>query len=204
MRLSRIATILLAVLVTVAPAAIALAQIAPPSIAGTWTLDANVTIEGEEVPCVFHGTTTITQDGFAVSGPANLTLVSGPDTCPGEMSGTLTGEVGTGNFGETLVSGAIDGGSPAGSADFNGSFSAPMAGIAGPRALVAMALAMQAQSGNGSISVGSGPFAGASGTWMASAPAVPTLQPLGLLILVALLLAVGYIVLRRQGLQRPA
>ncbi|MGD8329488.1 MAG: IPTL-CTERM sorting domain-containing protein [Acidobacteriota bacterium] len=204
MKISRSATFLLAVLVTVAPAAVALAQIGPPSIAGTWTLDANVTIEGEELPCVYNGTTTITQDGSVVSGPANLSLVSGPAACPGELSGTLTGEVGTGNFGEALVSGAIDGGSPAGSADFNGSFSAPMAGIAGPRALVAMALAMQAQSGNGSLNVVSGPFAGAGGTWMASAPAVPTLQPLGLLILVGLLLAAGYIVLRRQGLQRPA
>jgi hypothetical protein len=202
MRLFRICAALFAATIIIVPAATALAQ--GPSIAGTWTLNATVTPEGEEAACFFEGSTTLTQDGSTVSGPATLSLVSGPESCPGELSGTLNGTVGVSKVGDTTVNGTITGGSPAGEASFTGTFSPVLAGIASPRSLVAMALAFQASSGSGSISVGSGPFAGAGGTWMASAPAAPAFNPLGLLILVALLLIAGYIALRRQEAQRPA
>jgi len=205
MKLSRICAALFAASIIIVPAATAFAQAAPPSIAGTWALHAEVTPEGEEVPCIFEGTTTLAQEGTAVNGPATLSLVSGPASCPAELSGTLDGTVGIGRIGETTVSGTIKGSAPAGDADFSGTFSPVVVSIASPRALVAMALAMQApMSGSGSISVGTGPFAGAGGTWMASAPAVPMLNPLGLLLLVALLLLAGYIALRRQQARRPA
>jgi hypothetical protein len=205
MKPSRIVMPLVVAVLAAIPAGAALGQVAPPDLSGMWTLEANVTTEGEELPCVYRGSVDLAQDGSTVNGPANLALVSGPMSCPAELTGVLTGTAAYGQFNEPIVSGSIDGGSPSGVADFNGSFSEPVVGIARGGMLL-MAMAMQAPStGNGSVNVTSGPFAGTGGSWTAtSAGAVPTLAPLGLTILVALLLAAGFFVLRRQQLDHAA
>lgn len=201
MKLFRVALSLLAACSLALPIAVAEGQAAIPDVSGAWTLDLSASLPDDEVPCVFTGSAVITQSGDQVTGPADLTLASGPAACPGEMTGTLTGTVFLGQLGEPTVNGVIEG--ALGEAAVEGTFTTAMVAAAG---LLAAALPMQEPtSGGGSMSVTTGPFAGTGGTWSAAAAApVPTLAPLALTALVLLLLAAGFFVLRRQELHRAA
>jgi hypothetical protein len=202
MRLHRVVMSVAATCVAMAPIGIAHGQ-GPADISGTWALDASVSLPDELIPCVYEGSAVVSQTADTVTGPTDLALVSGSSSCPAEMAGTLSGKVSLGKIGETVVNGVIDGGA-LGQAAFTGSFTTVVAPVAAA-GFMATAIVMQGpSSGVGSIGVTAGPFTGASGTWAAAvAPAVPTLGPLVLTILVALLLAAGFLILRRQQAPRP-
>jgi hypothetical protein len=180
--------------------ALALAASAEAQVAvdfsGTWRLSVEATEpvpqaataptlaskQGE--PCVYAGTVMLTQDGAMVSGPVQLFLVSGPDSCPAEMSGNLTGTLSASDvMGSFLISGMIDGGDPSGVTSISGTLS-PNPG------------------GSGVLAVTQGGFAGTDGTWMAvlqqSVLEIPGLGPVGLALLTVLLLAAGAWILARS------
>lgn len=169
-----------------------------PGFAGTWNLDVEAiepqvdpasaapilgSKQGE--PCLYSGTVTLSQDGAQVAGPAELFLVSGPASCPAEMSGNLTGTITTGELvGSYLISGMIDGSDPSGVVSFSGSLS-PNPG------------------GSGDFAVTQGDFLGTSGSWMAVlqqsiVDEIPVLGRFGLALLTALLLAGGAWILARS------
>ena len=156
-----------------------------PDLTGLWRLTTTVqleTVEGQ-LPCVFEGSTKIVQNGTELTGLADLQLLSGPDACPAEMNGDLSGFVETGGNGiGTFVAGNISG--PLGLAFFQGQLSS-------------------ANEAAGSMAVEQGDFAGQGGTWSAGLLGsldIPTLTPLGLTVLILGLLAVGALLLRRARL----
>jgi hypothetical protein len=135
-------------------------------------------------PCLYSGTVVLTQVGDQVSGPAELFLISGPASCPAEMSGMLTGTLSAGDvMGSMLISGMIDGADPSGVTTFSGTLS-PNPG------------------GSGDFAVTQGDFIGTGGTWLAvlqqSILEIPGLGPLGLGLLTVLLLAAGAWILARS------
>lgn len=173
-------------------------------LTGTWTLELEAVPNEEEVvpesaahqagpvlepkgvaiePCIYSGTVVATQDGANWTGPAELSLVSGPAECPAEMIGDLTGTL-TEDGGTILITGFIDGGDPTGLATFDGTIS-PNPG------------------GGGTMVVNQGPFAGTVGNWAAvlqqSVLEIPELTPAGLAVLTLLLLAAGAWLLGRQA-----
>jgi len=175
---------------------VASSQTPVPNVVGNWNLTTMMTLDGQEAACVFQGIVTLAQDGAAVTAPAALGLLSGPDACPGELLGDLSGAVAFGEGETILIVGTISGTDPGGAASFSGTIEpeAPGMSIAGfggaPQAPPA---------GGGSMSVTQGPFAGLTGTWNAvPTAAVPTFAPLALVLLVGLLLAIGAYALRRQ------
>jgi hypothetical protein len=201
MRAPRVLIALTAAVAVGAPAALE-AQIL--DLTGTWNLELEANLPGEEPPppelaagsselapkggvaapdCVYSGTVVASQSGADWTGPAELTLVSGEAGCPAEMIGDLTGtlsEVG----GTIFIDGFIDGGDPAGNATFFGTIS-PNPG------------------GSGTMTVNQGSFDGAGGSWAAvlqqSALEIPELTPAGLAVLTLLLLAGGAWLLGRQA-----
>lgn len=194
MRANR-AIIVAAALLALALAASAEAQVAV-DFSGTWRLSVEAT---EPAPaaavapslapkqggtCVYSGNVMLTQSGAMVSGPVQLFLVSGPASCPAEMSGNLTGTLSAGDvMGTFLINGMIDGVDPAGVTSFSGTLS-PNPG------------------GTGDLAVTQGMFAGTGGTWMAvlqrSVLQIPGLGPVGLALLTVLLLAAGAWILARS------
>lgn len=197
MRAPRVLIALIAAAVAVAAPAVLDAQIL--DLTGTWSLELEaIPNEGEIAPeagpvlrpegiaiqpCVYSGTVVATQDGNQWTGPAELSLVSGPAECPAEMIGDLTGtlsEVG----GTIFIDGFIDGGDPSGNATFSGTIS-PNPG------------------GSGTMIVNQGSFLGTEGDWTAvllqSVLEIPELTPAGLAVLTLLLLAAGAWLLGRQA-----
>lgn len=190
-------------------AVLALAVVAPAALqaqildlTGTWTLEVEafpsepeiaaesaapaagpVLQPKQEEPCLYSGTVVASQDGNQWTGPAELSLVSGPAECPAEMIGDLTGTLSEAD-GVILIDGFIDGADPTGHSTFAGTIS-PNPG------------------GDGNFAVDEGSFAGTAGTWIAqlqhSAEEIPELTPVGLAILTLLLLAAGAWVLSRQA-----
>lgn len=168
-----------------------------PDFSGTWNLDVEATepvvqpMSGAPIlgskqgaPCVYSGTVELTQDGDQVMGPAQLFLVSGPESCPAEMSGNLTGTIGPGELaGSFMIVGMIDGADPTGVTSFSGTLS-PNPG------------------GQGTLAVTQGDFIGTDGTWMAVLQqfgvSIPTLGRWGVAVLTVLLLAAGAWVLSRS------
>jgi hypothetical protein len=160
---------------------------AQASILGTWTLQMNATLEGEEVPCVFQGTANLTANPpggkFDFSGPSHLDLVSGPEGCAASLDGTVSLNFDASPDG-LVVNGQIDGGDALGLASFTG-------------------LVVGDPTATGTFSTTSGPFSGLGGTWSgslaAAVAAIPTLQTVGLLLLAALLALVSVLALRRRA-----
>lgn len=202
MRPVRVFAIPVTAVLTLAVAAPAAVQAQILDLTGTWTLELEAApVEGEVVPvaaarqagpvlqpkgvavepCVYSGTVVATQDGAQWTGPAELSLVSGPVECPAEMLGDLTGELSE-DGGVIFITGVIDGGQ-LGHATFDGTVS-PNPG------------------GSGIMAVDEGPFAGTDGTWIAqlqhSVEEIPELTPVGLGVLTLLLLAAGAWMLSRQ------
>lgn len=192
--------------------ALLLAAVAAPAalnaqildLTGTWNLELEANLPGEEPPppelaagsaalaprggvpgpdCVYSGTVVASQSGADWTGPAELTLVSGEAGCPAEMIGDLTGTLSE-DGGTIFITGFIDGGDPGGNATFSGTIS-PNPG------------------GSGTMTVNQGPFDGAAGSWAAvlqqSALEIPELTPAGLAALTLLLLAGGAWLLGRQA-----
>jgi hypothetical protein len=160
------------------------------SIPGAWALQMTATLAGEGSPCVFQGTaqlSTVVDGQHAFGGPCELELLSGPEGCPGSLSGTLGVDVEIGEGG-LAVSGVIDGGEQLGLGSFAGQV------VGDP-------------TGSGDFSIESGPFAGLTGTWLGTLGggvlAIPTLRVTGLLLLAALLAAVSVLALRRRGRAGP-
>lgn len=188
-----VAVVSLAVLAGVAPAQLG-AQV---DFSGTWRIDlqafepeldpasaAPVLGMKQAAPCVYTGSVELAQAGSEVSGPVEVSLILGPETCPAEMSGSLGGSISSGDVvGSLMISGMIDGSDPSGVTTFSGTLS-PNPG------------------GAGDFAVTQGDFVGTSGSWMArlqqSIFEIPGLGPLGLALLTALLLAAGAWILARS------
>ena len=192
----------IAVLVTVcALAAVPLAA-QPTDFSGTWKLQTNAFLPEEKTPCVYEGTVQFAQTGeSAWSGPATLTLTSGPAACPAEMMADCVGNL----DGDTLF-GTLDGGMTFGMASFTGTEVGVgmIKGTLGPApdGVRSKATLAPKASWNGGFSTDSGPFAGASGTFIAARQSVleiPTLTETGLLVMAVLLLATAtYLLMRRR------
>lgn len=162
------------ILILIAVGLVAVASpLAAQDLSGSWTMETDADLSEEEEPCVYSGDCQMQQDGSSLSGTVDLGLVSGPESCPPEMTATLEGTVeGDSVFGTLL-------GGPLGTASFQGSRSNSFTGtfLASPE----------------------GPFAGGEGSWLALRPSVleiPTLSSLGLTALVLMLLAGGASILR--------
>lgn len=168
-------------------------------LTGTWDLEAEAqlfpagigggegNLKGEAVPtCSFEGTATINQTGSDFDGEASLTLVSGDDACPPEVSmADLTGQV----AGDQVTMGTMTSGGEGGTFDS----AVPMMTLKGAAAPGSL---------SGSFFVTMGPFVGAGGTWNAVRGVgvvqdIPAAGTLGLALLALLLLAAGVKVLKR-------
>jgi len=146
-------------------------------LTGNWSLQTTVQLPDEGGTCEYSGQASITQAGGAISGFADLLLVSGPGPCPAEMSANLSGVL-AGSI-PYVVNGTLSG--PLGETAFTGSLT-PNPG------------------GGGTFDVRQGGFAGSAGTWSAQLlrAAIPSLAPISLTILTLLLLASGTWILSRQ------
>jgi hypothetical protein len=190
-----LSTAILAGVIATAPAT-SLAQAPSPMLSGNFTLTATMTIPESVGPCVFQGVVMLVQEGPDVMAPVALGLLSGPESCPGELIGDLTGGVEQGDLDTIFIGGLISGTDPGGAASFSGTFvpepiGVSTAGFGGS--------AQEPSTGGGDLNVTQGPFAGVTGTWSAvQASAVPAITPLGLLLLVGLVAALGAYLLRRQ------
>ena len=158
----------------------AAAQAPPPDLSGTWTLETTAVIV-DTGTCTFTGQITIQQQGSALTGNAVQTLVDGHQVCPPMMMATLGGEV---DVEGCVTMGTMMG--PLGEASFTG------CGGEDPDSL------------EGQFFVGSGPFQGTAGSWLAvlqpqSVLEIPALSSLGLAALAVLLLAFGAWLLRRRA-----
>lgn len=179
----------------------------PTGFGGTWNMTVTFELPNEGGTCVYEGTAVLTQDGSAISGPTTLTVVSGPFECPAEMMADLVGtiEPAVDLINLFYVSGTLFGGK-LGEASFTGSISPNLGAQAktavepGGRGAITVSTG-----GQGTTSVPSGPFAGATGSWsaaLAAAPAalaIPTATPIGLTLFVLLLIGAGTWVLGRSG-----
>jgi hypothetical protein len=161
------------------------------SVLGQWTLQMNATLEGEEAPCAFQGTASLTatppDSEFGFTGPGHLNLVSGPQSCPSSLDGTVSVNVdGTPNG--LVVNGQIDGGEALGLASFTGLV------VGDPMA-------------TGTFAITGGPFSGLEGSWSGTLAAavvlIPTLRTAGLVLLAALLALASVLTLRRRSGSAP-
>ena len=161
-------------------------------LSGAWDMDMSAhfppleeqpqLVAGEHAPqgaadCVYAGDCQMDQDGSDLSGTVDLTLVSGSEECPQEMTAILDG-----NVAGDAVAGTLSG--PQGAATFDGS---------------------EDNSFSGTFAVTQGELAGTTGEWLAqrqSVLLVPALTGTGLTVLALALLAGGAWVLRRE--RRPA
>ncbi len=204
--MKRTPTFALVLAMAVAAAPVAFGQNANPDIGGTWRLNASTLLTGQEVPCEYQGDVPLTQDGDSWTGPADLLLLSGPEACPAEMIGDLTGMLAPGEVaGVTQITGAIDGTDPGGHVTFSGTITNGPAAMtpARPSRKASVLAAKAALQGTGGLSVDQGSFSGNGGTWNAirlaqSVLDVPELTPVGLTLLVLMLLAGGAVLLRGQ------
>lgn len=158
-----------------------LAQAPVPDYSGTWELDSTATLPNDGGTCVFQGTIALDQVGDQLAGTGLFVLISGPQACPTELPGSLTGQVQAGGCVEMGMLTSQLG---------TGSFSGCPGNLPG--------------SLSGSYQVASGAYAGTLGQWDAvpaqqSILEIPTLSALGLAALVVLLLAAGALVLRRRA-----
>lgn len=173
---------------TVATLALALALLAPAAaqaqeeLEGTWQLQVETTLDGEETPCLYQGQLPLTQNETNWSGPTELLLVSGPAACEGELNGELTGNIEQ-DGDKFFIDGSVEGTDPTGDATFTGVIS-------------------DNPGGGGTFAVTQGDFLGEDGTWTAellqSVLEIPNLGTLGLVVLTALLLAAGAWILARS------
>jgi hypothetical protein len=161
-----------------------------PDLSGDWTLQATAFLPpglgGTGGSCTFEGTADVGQDGTSLSGDAALTLVDGSMGCPDQMDASLTGEVIDNQVNMGMLMGQL------GETTFNGTLGPNLALQGGGNTL------------SGTMSVTAGPFAGSTGTWsgvQGTAPVVevPALSAVGLALLVAILLLVGGVLLRRRS-----
>ena len=157
-------------------------------LSGAWQMDMAADLPAEELPelrvaqpleaadCVYAGDCQMQQSGNDLTGTVELTLVSGPEDCPPEMTATLDG-----NVDGSEVFGTLKG--PQGTAGFSGA---------------------EDNSFSGTFEATEGPFAGSTGEWLAerSILAIPALTGTGLTVLLLALLAAGAWMLRRE--RRPA
>jgi hypothetical protein len=167
----------------------------PPDLSGTWDLQSTFFLPtglGGMGTCTFQGSADVGQNGTTLSGDATQSLVDGGTACPAEMDGTLTGEV----SGNQVSMGMVMGGD-LGESDFIGTLAANLALQGGGNTV------------SGTTTVTSGPFAGATGTFDAVQGTVPVVEvpassTVGLVVLVAILLVVGGLLLRRRSPARSA
>ncbi|MGD2113569.1 MAG: hypothetical protein PVG07_00845 [Acidobacteriota bacterium] len=183
------AAILIAVVLVVAPWAAA--QTPSTDLTGTYDMQATVELpsmetpaaqtKGLAMPCQYEGTADIVDENGDLSGTVDLMLVTGPEGCPADMTGTLNGSGDPGTT-DILVMGTIGG--TLGMLTFNGSLT-PNPG------------------GGGTFSVTQGGFVGAVGSWAAqrfeSIFEIPTLTAVGLTLLTLLVLGAGYFILRHAA-----
>jgi len=170
---------------------------------GTWNLTTVTYLPNEDLPCDYAGQAVITQVGTTITGTAELTLTSGPATCPSEMSAKVTG-VAT-DSGVEL--GLLLGGS-LGEATFCSNSDKLCALPSGQPSKAAQAgndtIEADAMSLAGPFSVTEGTYAGQTGNWSAimveafSSLPVPTLAFYGALVFILMLLLIGGLSLRRE------
>lgn len=145
--------------------------VAAQDLSGTWdvTADTAPADRGVLIGCSFAGTADVAQDGSDLFGTASMDLVTGDQSCPAEMSASLTGSVDGTAVNVQLNDAQL------GSANFDGTSSGPNVG--------------------GSMSVASGPFTGYAGTFSATvrgtASAIPTLSNVAILAFALLLASLG-------------
>jgi hypothetical protein len=147
---------------------------AQQDLSGLWDMETNASLPGDEgPPCVFEGTCQMSQEGSSLQGTVVLTLISGPQSCPPEMTAGVGGLV-EGNHVAGTVSGQL------GEVDFSGDRTNPFLG---------------------EFEATAGPFAGSTGSWIAGRSelaAIPSAGAVGLALLVALLMGAGIWLLRWQ------
>ena len=160
-------------------------------LSGAWDMEMTANLPQQEVAqqtfgqqalpqqaadCTYVGDCQMDQDGNDLSGTVDLTLVSGPEDCPEEMTTALDGSVAG-----DAVAGTLNG--PQGTAEFVGS---------------------EDNSFSGTFEAIQGPLTGSTGEWLAQRQtlAIPALSGVGLTLLVLALLAGGAWMLRRE--RRPA
>ena len=176
--------VLRSTLVTLLLAA-ALMAVAPPlaaqDVSGHWTMatTASLPVAMEPAglaaavePCIFDGDCEMQQDGGEVTGTVDLALISGPEGCPAEMTGTIDG--------------SFDG------PDIYGTLTSPVYGEASFQA-------SPTASFEGNFDVTEGDYTGTTGSFIAERQSVleiPTLTALGLSVLMLALLAGGAWMLR--------
>lgn len=178
--------------ILVALCALASAPLAAQDVSGTWNLQMTATLVGAEAPCDYTGTIQLSLVDGVWIGPASLTLTSGPAGCPAEMMATCTG-----NFDGGTFYGTLDGGKLFGTATVTGTLAAGdrLKGTVklapsdpGAKAKLAPKTTYQ----GGMMTDPEGPFAGATGTFVAARQSpleIPTLTETGLILLAILLMA---------------
>lgn len=160
-------------------------------LAGDWSLEATAVLPVPEVKgeivedCTFAGTASVATKGSEFSGVAELELTAGVAGCPGLLMADLSGAVNVALLPTGMVVGELMD-PDFGTASFNGT-------------------TFDDGTVAGSYAVQTGPFAGASGTWVAAplvaAPAlpIPTLERTSLIALALLIaLAAGFLLTRRS------
>lgn len=180
-----------AIILLLATTALAMAGTALVNLSGTWLLQWEGLLPDEKSPCVYQGLVNVFA---ALKGSASVSLQTGPDACPDEMTAEITSLVVDG----TSISGVLDGGE-FGMLDFQGSLVSAQQSVQAKQDAVPAGPALV-----GSFAVRSGgPFGGSEGSWNASLVApltqVPLLNPYGLFGLALLLAAASYYLYRRKG-----
>lgn len=200
---SRTILSLLAVLALVCATLLVAQQIS--DVAGAWLLTTTFTLEGEAAgeaagsDCDYQGLAEVTQDGLDFGGEASLELVAGGSVCPEQMTAQLTGQILMAPPPEDHRTSARP--KQIGPVQLTGELTSPEFGVAsffGGLAKVTGPL-------SGGTFVTSSPLpalAGATGDWMAvprqAAVEIPTLGGAALALLAVLLLAAGFLYLRRR------
>lgn len=165
----RFLLLLTATLVALAP------QLAAQDLSGSWNMDTTANLPEEASPCIYSGDCEMQQTGSSLGGTVVLGLVSGPASCPPEMTATIEGTVDDDDVFGSLLGGQL------GTASFEGTRSNSFAGTF--------------------VAGGDGPFADGSGSWLAVRPSVleiPTASVTGLILLVLMLLLGGTWLLRSE------
>lgn len=185
--------VILSLLVSI-PAVFGQAAPPPANLLGSWSLTTQAFLPGQESACNFSGIATITEQmGDTFSGTASMNLVNGPEGCPAELSATVNGTV----VGNQITMAMLMGGD-LGTGSFTGTVLDPLQQKETAKLDKAV---IQQRTIQGSFSIGSGPFAGVSGTFGSAfqgfLESVPTLGGLGLLLLALLLALVGWAALKR-------
>ncbi len=178
-----------------------------PDLSGNWSLQVTAYLVEASTPCVFEGTLHLSPGlNDQWTGPASLTLLSGPGGCPAEMMAQVTG-----GFDGPTFYGTLDGGELYGTASFTATdtaLAASQGSVGGGSAEAGSKAALApkaATSYGGPFTADSGPFNGAAGDFVAARQSIleiPTLTETGLAVMTLLLLATATFFLmrgRRQG-----